>query len=261
MVERPEEQRLSSPIVPDVSASLTASHLRYPRPKRLWPLWLAILLLLLALAGLGVVAWQEQQRLVQQFERLQGQLSNVHARFDGFGEEQDELEPITEHLTALDGNQQTLRERLEEQEQLIESIRVSSADDTVVSELTTRHAELAEEFTALDGLLGIMQQSLDALEEGGEQARAALAGRMQQLEQRVDGIPDVDPQRFDELSDELNHLETALERLNALRDDDQQTLAELYDSLSSTRAELTELRQSQLAANAQLEALQSQPGN
>lgn len=283
MVERPEEQRLSSPIVPDVNTSLTAGHLRHPRPARLWPLWLVILLLLVALAGLGIAGWQERLLLLHQLDRQEGQLSNIHARFDGFDEgHQDELEPITERLASLDDGQQALRDRLEEQEQLIESIRVASADDTVVNELDSRLAELAEELTALDDLLGVMRQSQDALEAAGEQTRATFSGHMERLEQRLealapqlaalddaqqrldarlDDLPDVDPQRFDELATELERLDAALEGLDALRDDDRQALAELRDSLGSTRAELTELRQSQLAASAQLEALQSQLEN
>src|SRR5699024_7788090 len=140
-------------------------------------------------------------------------------------------------------------------------------DDTVINELGTRLAELDEDVTALDDLLDVMRQSQDALEEAGEQTRAALSGRMERLEQRLetqapqlaalddaqqrfearlDDVPDADPHRLAGLATERDRLATTLERPNALRDDNQQALAELRDSLGSPRAELTELRQSQL---------------
>ncbi|MBD3894351.1 hypothetical protein IEI94_00600 [Halomonas sp. ML-15] len=297
MAERPEDQRLSSPIVPDVNASLTANHLRQPRSARLWPLWLSVLMLIVALGGLGFAAWQERQLMQRELDRLEGQLSNVHARFDGFDEEQDsELEPITERLGSLGDGQQALRDRLEEQEQLIESIRVASAEDEAVDRLATRLEALGEDVEALDALVGVVRQSLDALEEGGEQARATLAARLdrlesrteeqapildtlrdewrdleprlasledrqQQLATRLEEVPDVDPQRLDALAADLEALDVALEQFDEAREDDRQEVAELRERLSSTRSELTEIRQSQLATSAQLEALQSQLGN
>lgn len=297
MAERPEEQRLSSPIVPDVNASLTANHLRQPRSARLWPLWLMILVLIGALAGLAFAAWQERLLLLRELDRLEGQLSNVHARFDGLDQEQDsELEPITERLASLNDGQQALRDRLEEQEQLIESIRVASAEDEAVERLAAQFEELSEEVESLDGLIGVVRQSLAALEEGGEQARASLDARLERLETRsdeqtprlaslgeqwrdldprledleaqqqalatrLDERPELDPQRLDQLTSDLDALQEALEQLDAVREDEQQEVAELRDRLDSTRAELTELRQSQLATSAQLEALQSQLGN
>ena len=297
MAERPEERRLSSPIVPDVNASLTAEHLRHPRSTRLWPLWLMVVILISGLAGLTYAAWQERQALQRELDRLEGQLSNVHARFDGFDEEQgSELEPITERLTSLGDSHQALRDRLEEQEQLIESIRVASAEDEAVAQLATQVEALSEDVASIDALLGVVRQSLDALEEGGEQARAALAGRLDRLETRIDDQapvlaslsdewsdlepqltrleeqqqtlatrldeqPELDPQRVDRLDETLETLQASLEEVDTAREEDRQALTELRDSLTSTRSELTELRQSQLATSAQLEALQSQLGN
>ncbi|APX93088.1 hypothetical protein BWR19_09185 [Halomonas sp. 1513] len=297
MAERPEERRLSSPIVPDVNTSLTADHLRHPRSARLWPLWLMLVVLLAGLAGLAYAAWQERLQLQRELDRLEGQLSNVHARFDGFDDEQDsELEPITERLGAVAEGQQALRDRLEEQEQLIESIRVASAEDEAVEQLAAQHATLSEDMASLESLVGVVRQSLDALEEGGEQARAALGSRLERLESRVDEQapalaslsdewgeleprlerleeaqqalatrldeqPAFDPQRLDQMVDDLDALQASLEQLDAQREDDQQALTDLRESLSSTRGELTELRQSQLATSAQLEVIQSQLGN
>ncbi|SDK82930.1 hypothetical protein SAMN05192555_101295 [Franzmannia pantelleriensis] len=297
MAERPEDQRLSSPIVPDVNASLTADHLRHPRSTRLWPLWLMVVVLIAGLAGLAFAAWQERLALQRELDRLEGQLSNVHARFDGFDDEQDdELEPITERLGALGDGQQALRDRLEEQEQLIESIRVASAEDEAVAQLASQFESLSEDMASLESLVGVVRQSLDALEEGGEQARAALDSRLERIETRVDEQapilaslddewhnlepqlarleeeqqalaarldqqPELDPQRLEQLSDDLAALEVSLDQFEAEREDDRQALTELRESLTSTRAELTELRQSQLATSAQLEVLQSQLGN
>lgn len=297
MAERPEEHRLSSPIVPDVNTSLTANHLRHHRPARLWPLWFVILLLLLAIGGVSALAWQERMALHQAQERLEGQLSNVHARFDGFGEgQQEELEPITERLDVLDSAQRALRDRLEEQEGLLESVRLTSADGEALSDLVARFDDTREDVEALESLIVVVRQSLDALEESGAQSRAMLTGRLgrieerldeqqpnldemasrweeveprltaldesrRSLEERFDAIPDVDPQRLDEIAAELNRLEDSLVALQGVRDDDQEALAGMRDRLGATQAELTELRQSQLATSAQLEALQSQLGN
>ncbi|QJQ96652.1 MULTISPECIES: hypothetical protein [Halomonadaceae] len=287
MAERPEEKRFSSPIVPDVDASLTAQHLRHHhRQAAVWPLWCLILLLM---AGIGVMAywiWEERLAMQQELSRLEGQLSNVHARLDGFSSvEEGDLDDLSDEMATLSSAQQAMRERLEEQEELLDSIRVASVDEQAVASLAGRVDSLGEELANLEAVVSSVRVSLDSLEQAGDDGRAALAARLgsldealsrqethweevaalrerqQALEASLDERPRFSPETVQALEEELEQLASTIEALVSQRESDDEALTSMRGRLGSAQAELTEMRQSLLANSAQLEALQSQLGN
>lgn len=294
MAQRPEEERLSPKIVPDAEASITAHRQRQPPPPSLWPLWCLIVLLTLTLAGVIYLAWQERTNMHGEIRRLEGQLSNVHARFDVFDDERtDNVDSLDEQFESLQESHQTLRERVEEQEQLIDSVRQASIEGDELAPLRARLETFEDTLTTQESLIKALNESLDALERAGEEGRAALGGRLLGLEKaqerdterfatlterlhilreaheelrneqrtqqaRLDELPEFDPQRLEGIDEALDGLAGSLEALEEQRDTDREELESLRERLSESRSELTELRQGQLALDASLEALQSQ---
>ena len=281
MAERPEEERLNR-IVPDVNASLGGQARYTPPAPRLWPLWCLVLLLAGALAGLGYLAWQERANLHEELRQLQGQLSNVHARFDGLDDSRGgNLERFENALDVLGEEQGQLVQRLNEQETQLANVRDALAQGDGSDALSERIDSQADRQDTFQAVLEATRTSLDALERNGDDARAALAARLDTLGGDVAMLSD----RLDDLTAKLSQTEqrqSAQEVVSASLmsstrslETDQDALASSIDALESTqdefatsrdalvqrldehRAQLTELRQSQLAISAQLESLGS----
>ncbi|WP_299310787.1 hypothetical protein [uncultured Halomonas sp.] len=259
MAERHDERRHAGPIVPDPAASLTAHRLRHPPPPRLWPLWLLLLVLLGALGGAAYLAWEERERLNREVERLQGELSNVHARFDAALGEGESLEAVEARLVALerrdeahDGLLAVLGEDLE--------TGLGERDERLAA-LQERVARIGEAAATREAMLAATQLSLDALERSGAEGRAALASAIESVEASVDGQEEVyrrHAERFDALEARLADLteesvtNDALEALAA----EQEALAQRLEGVEVQGAERIARLEERLAAlGGELEAL------
>ncbi|MDN3555118.1 hypothetical protein [Halomonas maura] len=282
MAERPEDSRFPRPIVPDPDASLSGHrHLASP-PSRLWPLWLLILLLVLALAALATAGWMERQRFEQRLARLSGEVSNVHARFDAEEGRGEALEAIRERLASLEGLEARLDERRETGLAAWEEERLTPLAEAQ-SDLGARLATLAEDGEVRDKTLEAVRTSLDALERAGQEGRAALRerlatlaegrqatqlrlaslegdrratqSRLAGLQARLEQHADRADARLDDLEKDMTALGNELEAMAGAGEDARGRVASLAARLADIQTELRDLRQSQLALNAQLEAL------
>lgn len=263
MAEPPEDRRPPRPIVPDPDASLSP-RARQPDPPRLWPLWLLFLLLIAAGAGLAWAGWQERARLQAELARVSGELSNVHARFDadeGRGEALAALEERLDELADLEGEiDAALERRLStvggELEAALDE-RIAPLEEALPRQ-RARLAALAEQAETRDATLAATRTSLDALERAGEEGRAALGERLTSLEQGREALNErvaTLGERVQALAARLTPLEGQVEDAVGSRDDERQRMDALERKLQEMGTELRELRQSQLALNAQLEAL------
>ncbi|NAW34908.1 hypothetical protein [Halomonas alimentaria] len=287
MAERPEPRRYAGPIVPDPEASLTAHRPRYPEPPRVWPLWLLVLMLVGALGAMGWFVWQERQRLEAEAARLSGELSNVHARFDAAIGQGDGLERLEARLDALE-RQDASQERhfgVVEEDLAAGLERLEGMIDRQEARLT----RMGEAAATREAMLAAFQGSLDALERAGEEGRGALGGRLDLLseaqeqhdrrltelqEQAIDetaldalrerqaaveeSLADGQAEqrsRLEELQARVASLAETLEGVDEAREDDRQQRDALRQRLSALEAEAGELRRSQLALSARLEAL------
>ncbi|MCG6657106.1 hypothetical protein HOP52_04850 [Halomonas campisalis] len=304
---RPPERR---PIVPDPDASVSRLHRARPPAPRLWPLYVLLLLLLAAVGALGWLGWQESQRLDTQWERLAGEMSNVHARFDVEEERGARLEGVMARLGALEERSDSIAARTTGLE--LELQRSAVGDLSWIEALSERQEELADQAATRDAMLGALQVSLDALERVGEQGREALATRLETLDEagerrtqrleaelealnealaaereawqsRLDPLADdlaqgrqarealaeemawlqalverrqgEQEERLEALSAEYRALADELEAQAASHEDEQEAVVALQGRLTAMEGELRELRQSQLALSAGLEAL------
>ncbi|MBF7052461.1 hypothetical protein IOC61_03900 [Halomonas sp. KAO] len=287
MAERPEPRRYAGPIVPDPEASLAPYRPRWPEPPRIWPLWLLVLILAGALAAMGWFGWQERQRLISQNTRLSGELSNIHARFDTTIGEGDGIDRLKERIEALTRQDEIHERRFNgvEEDLVAELERLEGLVEGQKARLT-RMGEVA---TNREAMLSAFQESLDALERAGEQGRRALAERLDlvseghdasvkrlaELQDRVADASDLDRMRDEREAAENRlaaaqemqaaRLETLQERVAALadalegageaREDRQQQEDALRSRLAALEADIGEMRRSQLALSARLEAL------
>lgn len=262
MAERTAVSPHARPIVADPEASL--SHRPYHvRRTRLWPLWWLCILLFLALSALAAFGWWKSQQLEQQLGRLQGELSNVHARLDGEqeGKQQgDEVSSLAARFDRFESEQgrrgedvearlASITEKLESFESRIEQQAGSAARDESIAE-------------ARNSRLATMQTSLDALEQTGKEARealneqqGALSERQQsqqqalaRLDDRLQVLEDNTPEHQAEIETRLEAMEAELADLSTSDDAAAQQLAELA-------REIQEIRQSQLVINAKLEGM------
>lgn len=259
MAERHDERRHAGPIVPDPTASLSAHRLRQPRAPRLWPLWLLLLLLMAAMAGAGYLAWEERERLSREVERLQGELSNVHARFDATLGEGESLEAMESRLAALERRDQAHDGLLGVLEEDLEA--GLARHDERLAGLQERVTRIGEAAATREAMLAATQLSLDALERSGAEGRAALASTLE----GVEGSLDAQQAAYRRHSERLDALEQQLEELAATGVEadalaalatEQQALAERVARDEARQAEgITRLEERLAALGGELEAL------
>ncbi|WP_299232770.1 hypothetical protein [uncultured Halomonas sp.] len=287
MAERPEPRRYAGPIVPDPEASLASHRPRCPEPPRIWPLWLLVLILAGALAAMGWFGWQERQRLISQNTRLSGELSNIHARFDTTIGEGDGIDRLKERVEALTRQDEIHERRFD----VVEEDLVAGLErlEGLVEDQKTRLTRMGEAAANREAMLSAFQESLDALESAGEQGRRALAERLDlvseghdasvkrlaELQERVANAADLDSvleereaaesqlaaaqeaqlARLETLQERVAALADALEGAGEAREDRQQQGDALRSRLAALETDIGEMRRSQLALSARLEAL------
>ncbi|SFU28886.1 hypothetical protein [Halomonas korlensis] len=278
MAERPEDRRHTRPIVPDPDSSL-APRLRQPPAPRMWPLWLLVLLLLGGCLALAWTGWQERSRFERELTRISGEVSNVHARFDAQQGDGDVLASLESRLEALEARDSAFEKRFEEVQERVES-RLPAMDERL-DELVTRQTEVVSDGEARDALIASARMSLDALEQVGEEGRAALEERLMAIaearerdEQRLDTVENeliatleteqsmleerlASTQRqLEDFNNRQSQLAEAIESVESSREAEQQRSNATDARLDILEDELAELRRGQLALSAQLEALQ-----
>ena len=267
MAERPEPRRYAGSIVPDPEASLTAQRPRYPQPPRVWPLWLLILLLAGAVAAMGWYGWQEYRRLEAEAARLSGELSNVHARFDAAIGEGDGLDRLTSRLDALERQDATQARRFA----VVEQDLAAGLErlEGLVERQEARLTRMGEAAATREAMLAAFQDSLDTLERAGEEGRRALGERLDRISEARDVLRDdlaaletslaatqaEQDSRLEALQARLATLAESLEGLAGAREGDGQQQDALRQRQAALEAEIGELRRSQLALSARLEAL------
>lgn len=274
MAERQDPRRYAGPIVPDPEASLTAQRHRYPEPPTVWPLWLLVMLLAAGLGAAGWFGWQERQRLSAEVARLGGELSNVHARFDTALGEGDALQELGQRVAAQAEENATQERRFEVlEEDLAAGLDALGAG---IERLEGRLSRMGEAAATREAMLAAFQDSLDALERAGEEGRAALEERMARLDAANDGdaavleglreslaalesrlaaTREAGEEARDALERRLAALDEAVEGVAEAREDSRQERDALRTRLAALEAEAGELRRSQLALSARLEAL------
>ncbi|MGQ7248385.1 hypothetical protein ACUN9Y_13750 [Halomonas sp. V046] len=282
MAQPPDNGPSARPIVPDPGDSLSGGRRRYPPPPRVWPLWLLIVVLMGVMAGGGYLAWQERERFQQQVSELRGELSNVHARFDTEQGQGDVLGDIQRQLKALDQGDRSLAAQLQALDERLGGELAETAETVqqrryqMEQEWQDERHELDERLGALMDTLSATRTSLTAVEQTGDNARDALAsrlarqddareafaGRLASLTTRVDEVVTRLDSRLSQLTPRLETFEQTLDSLNddveavaQSGEDGRERLAALTERADRLAAEVTDLRQSQLALSAQIEAL------
>lgn len=236
------ESAAASRIVPDVDQSLDAQRLRQPVKPRLWPLWLLILALMVAIAALAAGFWLEREQLRSELERVGGEISNMHARLDsGDSAVQDKITLVQAQVSTLFQEQEQLAMRFNATREELMSMIPASEDRVSAEAIDTLLEQIeAQQQTASmrDARLSALSASLDSLEDTAKTQHAALDDDVARLEKSVDRRADRDTAANEKRYAALSQTLEALARKNAKLDDD-----------------LRQLRQAQLALSAQLEML------
>ncbi|MBB3189137.1 hypothetical protein [Halomonas cerina] len=262
MAERPEDHRYSRPIVPDPEASLTVPRQPVSRAPSVWPSWL-LAGLVVALAALAWLGWEERQRFQREIARLSGEMSNVHARFDAEEGRGEALVDLRERLTSLEEAQQARDTRLTEALSANEQ-RASALAEVrqALAEVEARLSRLAEQAESRDATLVAVRDSLDALERAGEEGRGTLQSSLNGLEEtlsdtrsRLTAVERQQADRLDAFDARLAELASDVEALTSSRQDEASRREALVERLAAMESELRQLRQAQLALSAQLEVL------
>ncbi|WP_431023234.1 hypothetical protein [Halomonas sp. H5] len=284
---QPPEERRPPPLVADPDASLDPPPRRHAAPAsaspRPWGLRLAVLILATGLVGITALAWEERQLLHAELRRLEGQFSNIHARFDGL-DPGAALTRLSEGQEALVEQQLALEERLGDQRESLDTLRQAQEQGPSAQAL----ARLEEQQATLQAWLASSRDSLEALETLGEEARAGLSQRLDGLERqeeaargelsrRVEALERQDTQalasrledevaglnekaersasRLSALEEELGEVLDTLEPLRSHPDNAREAREALAERLDALRGEVQELRRSLLATEARLEVL------
>lgn len=277
-MNRSDEPRMMTPIVPEPDNETVPRHRSSPRRERrvkTRALWLLCLILLAALVSMGVYYWFDRQEWQEKQRELDGQLSNLHARFDSLDDRQQgsgfkaQLNELSSKQQALNDSQQKLTSQLQKLQG-----RTAKADP----EAMARRLDTAkQERDTLTATLDAMGRSLATLEQSGEKSRAALETRLKtaetargDLDQRlqnvsgtIDGVEDqmqsLAGQGFDKtlatLQERMDSIASRIEAVEESRQQQQARFDELNAAIQSNRASLTELRQGQLALSASVENL------
>ncbi|MCK0768615.1 MULTISPECIES: hypothetical protein [Chromohalobacter] len=270
MSERSEGTRQEPRIVPERDTDPIAEGRLDSRPRRassgtrrrrtrVWPLWCLTLLLIVALAGITSFYWQERQAWQTRFSNLEARQNSLTDRLDATG-------------SSLDASGDSLRSELDRlRSQLDASRAVIGNLENKVSELedgtgaSSALEDLRDRQDTQQTLIAAQQSSLKALESTGEDARATLSSRLESLSSRQEeqgsGLETL-TQRLDELADTRQARGETLDDLQENLDDLSARVAslsgdhdEVANEVASIQDDLRELRQGQLALNANVEAL------
>lgn len=196
--------------------------------------------------------WQSNQReLESQISTLNSRIENLDARRGA------SAETFGQQLINLEAALQHEENRLGALEATLHELEESSVDREVFDSLQRSFQSVEQQVEGLATIIDTMQRSLSSLEKVGDEARAALNERAEALEGRLSD----NDQRYQSLADADRELSSRLEAvvndIEALQNDNtqQQRWEQLSSEVSSNRASLTELRQTQLAIEAVLENL------
>lgn len=267
----------TSRIVPDADQSIASQHVKYRKGPTLWPLWLCVLLLIALLAASAVALYWERERLLEELQRVSGEVSNMHARLDsGDSDVQDTLTFVQAQMGTLFQEQEQLAVALSDTRNELYDLLTENernvASDTV-DPLIERLEQMRERAALRDSQLAAIHTSLDALEQAGTSGRTSLAEEIAHVEaqsrERLEALEtsvaeladDIDQRfearseaqqaqwaRFDEALSELENAENEVETLESFETEWTQRLSELEN-------DVRQVRQAQLAFSAQLEML------
>lgn len=270
----------SQRIVPDVDQSLSARHLRHRKGPRLWPLWLVVIVIIVALGVAAAGLWYERERLLNELHRVSGEVSNLHARLDsGDTDSQDTLTFVQAQMVTLFQEQEQLAMVVTNTREELYGLLTANEElvsNDAVSSLSQSLEQLREQASLRDGQLAAIRTSLDALEQAGTSGRQNLLEEVSHLEQSTaQSIAVLERQ----LASESDQLEAEFTRWREEANERLSTLASAIEDLSSedtlavSQASLDELeqqwlqrintlesdirqvRQAQLAFSAQMEML------
>lgn len=270
----------SQRIVPDVDQSLTAQHLRYRKGPRLWPLWLVMTVIVIALGAAAVGLWYERERLLNDLHRVSGEVSNLHARLDSDDTDtQDTITFVQAQMATLFQEQEQLAMVVTNTRQELYGLLTANEElvsNDAVSSLSQSLEQLREQASLRDGQMAAIRSSLDALEQSGTSGRQNLLEEVSHLEQDTAQRLAVLERQLTAESDELeaefirwregvdqrlNTLSSTVETLSttessaasqASLDALEQQWAQQINTLES---DLRQVRQAQLAFSAQMEML------
>ncbi|UXZ55571.1 hypothetical protein LOS15_05980 [Halomonas sp. 7T] len=241
----------SQRIVPDVDQSLTAQHLRYRKGPRLWPLWLVMTAIVMALGAAAVGLWYERERLLNDLHRVSGEVSNIHARLDSDDTDaQDAITFVQAQMATLFQEQEQLAMAVTNTRQELYGLLTANEElvsNDAVSSLSQSLEQLREQASLRDGQLAAIRSSLEALEQSGTSGRQNLLEEVSHLEQDT-------AQRLAvlerQLAAESDELETEFTRWREAVDQRLSTLSSTVETLNTT--------ESSAASQASLDALEQQ---
>lgn len=241
----------SQRIVPDVDQSLTAQHLRYRKGPRLWPLWLVMTAIVMALGAAAVGLWYERERLLNDLHRVSGEVSNLHARLDSDDTDtQDAITFVQAQMATLFQEQEQLAMAVTNTRQELYGLLTANEElvsNDAVSSLSQSLEQLREQASLRDGQLAAIRSSLEALEQSGTSGRQNLLEEVSHLEQDT-------AQRLAvlerQLAAESDELETEFTRWREAVDQRLSTLSSTVETLNTT--------ESSAASQASLDALEQQ---
>lgn len=241
----------SQRIVPDVDQSLTAQHLRYRKGPRLWPLWLVMTAIVMALGAATVGLWYERERLLNDLHRVSGEVSNLHARLDSDDTDaQDAITFVQAQMATLFQEQEQLAMAVTNTRQELYGLLTANEElvsNDAVSSLSQSLEQLREQASLRDGQLAAIRSSLEALEQSGTSGLQNLLEEVSHLEQDT-------AQRLAvlerQLAAESDELETEFTRWREAVDQRLSTLSSTVETLNTT--------ESSAASQASLDALEQQ---
>ncbi|WP_434985698.1 hypothetical protein [Vreelandella zhaodongensis] len=272
-------------IVPDVGQSMTAQHLRHRKGPKLWPLWIVLMLVIILLGAAAVGLWYERERLLSEFNRVSGEVSNLHARIDsGSTDAQDALTLVQAQVATLFQEQEHLAVSVTNTREELYGL-LTANEELVTTDSLSGFAEtikqLEDQAALRDRQLAAIRSSLDSLEQTGLSGRQNLAEEVTNLDemmaQRLSSITS-QLDRITQLENASTELETKVtawqeevdqrfievnSTIDNLSDVDsyvtQETLETLEEQLAqrigTLESDIRQVRQAQLAFSAQMEML------
>ncbi len=272
-------------IVPDVDQSMTAQRLRRRKGPKLWPLWFALMVVIMLMGAAAVGLWYERERLLSEFNRVSGEVSNLHARIDsGDTDVQDAITLVQAQMVTLFQEQEHLAVSVTNTREELYGL-LTANEELVTSDSLNGIAETIQQLEAQatfrDSQLAAIHASLDALEQAGTSGRQNLSETLAYLEevmeQRWSSISR-QLERVAQLENERAELETKVTAwqegidqrflevhsvLETLNDEASPATQEALDvveeqlaqRISTLESDIRQVRQAQLAFSAQMEML------